>query len=68
MAALVAALISVFSSVMRLAEMQVLAKPLVNRQPSLVHLEIQPMILAEAAVQDKLALHVLIDYQLHAKS
>jgi hypothetical protein len=65
----VAALIFVFSSVMRLVEIQVLAKPFVNKQPSLVQMELQTMtLLTKAAVQDKLTLHVLIDYQLHAKS
>jgi hypothetical protein len=48
-----------------LAEVQVLANSLVNKQPSLAHLELQP---TPSAHRDKLALHVLIDYQLHAKS
>jgi hypothetical protein len=48
--------------------MQVLTKAFVNKQPSLVHLEVQTTASTSQTVP-KLALHdVLIDYQLHAKS
>jgi hypothetical protein len=46
---------------------QVLAKAFVNKQPSLVHLENQATA-SLAQTVPKLAVHVLIDYQLHAKS
>ena len=47
-----------------MVEMQVLTKTFVNKQDSLVHLEIQ----ATKSKSAKLALHLSIDYQLHAKS
>jgi hypothetical protein len=50
-----------------LAEVQVLAKAFVNKQHSPVHLEVQATPSPNQTVP-KLALHVLIDYQLHAKS
>jgi hypothetical protein len=51
-----------------MAEMQMLTKtkPVVNKQLSLVHSELQTTASAEPV--NKLALHVLIDYQLHVKS
>jgi hypothetical protein len=51
-----------------MAEMQMLTKtkPVVNKQLSLVHSELQTTTSAEPV--NKLALHVLIDYQLHVKS
>ena len=42
-----------------LAEVQLLAHLLVNKQPSLVHLELQP---TPSVHRDKLAVHVLINY------
>jgi hypothetical protein len=44
-----------------------LAKAFVNKQPNLAHLEGQATA-SLAQTVPKLALHVLIDYQLHAKS
>jgi hypothetical protein len=49
-----------------LAEVQVLTKVFVNKPHSLVHLENQATASASQTVP-KLALHALIDYQLHAK-
>jgi hypothetical protein len=48
-----------------MAEMQVLAKAFVNKQHSLVHLEVQA---TRSSTVPKLSLDVLIDYQLHVKS
>jgi hypothetical protein len=45
-----------------LAEVQVLPKAFVNKQPNLVLLEVQA---TPSNPVNKLAVHVLVDYQLH---
>jgi hypothetical protein len=48
-----------------LAEVQVLLKAFVNKQPNLVLLEVQA---TPSNPVNKLAIHGLVDYQLHIKS